>query len=151
MPQDTLKVWSDCEAYTLSIRHHPAELLPKSVETPAKTAPKREYDLRGHKWPIPWAASRKIIMSSSGEKSVGPVLFEKGVCVWGVTQKTQIFRTSEVAPVSDGVYFLQESLFFRKTRIFTTYSTVPTSGIARRDPPRHGDFDAQIFVKNRLM
>ena len=41
--------------------------------------------------------------------------------------------------------------FSKKTRIFTPYSTVPTSGIARRDPPRHGDFDAQIFVKNRLM
>ena len=40
---------------------------PKSIET----APKRKYVLRGHKWPILWAASRKIIMSSSREKSVG--------------------------------------------------------------------------------
>ena len=40
---------------------------------------------------------------------------------------------------------------FQKTRIFTTYSTVPASGIARRDPPRHGDFIAQILVKKGLM
>ena len=57
---------------------HPAELLPKSVENPAETAPKREYDLRGQKWPTPREASRKIITSSSGEKSVGPVLFDLG-------------------------------------------------------------------------
>ena len=64
---------------------HPAELLPKSVENPAtgaenpaETVPWSEYDLRGHKWPIPSGASRKIIMSSSGEKSVGPTFFLRG-------------------------------------------------------------------------
>merc|ERR1712110_1214593 len=31
--------------------------------------------------------------------------------------------------------------FFKKTRIFHTYSTVPASGASRRDPPRHGDLD----------
>ena len=41
--------------------------------------------------------------------------------------------------------------FSKKTRIFTTYSTVPASGTARRDPPRHGDLDAQILVKKGLM
>ena len=41
--------------------------------------------------------------------------------------------------------------FSKKTRVFTTYSTVPASGIARRDPPRHGDLDAQILVKKGLM
>ena len=41
--------------------------------------------------------------------------------------------------------------FYQKARIFTTYSTVPTSGTARRDPPRHGDLDAQILVKKGLM
>ena len=55
---------------------HPVELLPKFVDNPAETAPKREYELRGRKWPIPWPARSKIIMSSSGEKSVGPVLFD---------------------------------------------------------------------------
>ena len=40
---------------------------------------------------------------------------------------------------------------FQKTLIFTTYSTVPASGASRRDPPRHGDFGAQILVKKGLM
>ena len=35
--------------------------------------------------------------------------------------------------------------------IFTTYSTVPTSGIARRDPSRHVDVIIQILTKIRLM
>ena len=40
---------------------------------------------------------------------------------------------------------------FRKTRISTTYSTVPTLGTARRDPPRHVDVIIQILVKIWLM
>ena len=40
---------------------------------------------------------------------------------------------------------------FRKTFIFPTYSTVPASGIARRDPPRHVDVIIQILIKIRLM
>ena len=43
------------------------------------------------------------------------------------------------------------SVFFEKTFIFPTYSTVPASGIARRDPPRHGNFGAQILVTKSLM
>ena len=38
---------------------------------------------------------------------------------------------------------------FPKKRIFITYSTVLASGIARRDPPRRGDLDAQILVKKK--
>ena len=41
--------------------------------------------------------------------------------------------------------------FSKKTCIFTPYSTVPTSGIARRDPSRHVDVIIQILVKIRLM
>ena len=45
----------------------------------------------------------------------------------------------------------QEPLFseriVRKTFIFPTYSTVPASGIARRDPPRHVDVVMQILIK----
>ena len=44
-----------------------------------------------------------------------------------------------------GVYFS------KKTRVFTTYSIVPASGIARRDPPRHVDVITQILIKIRLM
>ena len=94
---------------------HPAELLPKSVENPAETAPKREYDLRGHKWPIPWAASRKIIMSSSGDMPVGPVLFEKGR--GGVSQKKRISRISQVAPVTEKNIF-QKTHFLKKDLCF---------------------------------
>ena len=38
--------------------------------------------------------------------------------------------------------------FFAKQKMFRH---VPASGTARRDPPRHGDFDAQILVKKGLM
>ena len=38
-------------------------------------------------------------MSSSGEKSVGPVLFD--LCRGGVSQKSRIFRISQVAPGSE--------------------------------------------------
>ena len=41
--------------------------------------------------------------------------------------------------------------FSKKTRVFPTYSTVPASGIARRDPPRHVDVIIQILIKIRLM
>ena len=41
--------------------------------------------------------------------------------------------------------------YYKNTRIFTTDSTVPTSGIARRDPSRHVDVIIQILVKIRLM
>ena len=41
--------------------------------------------------------------------------------------------------------------YFSKKNIFPTYSTVPASGASRRDPPRHGDFGAQILVKKGLM
>ena len=41
--------------------------------------------------------------------------------------------------------------FFRKTVILPTYSIVPASGIARRDPPRHVDVIIQILIKIRLM
>ena len=57
---------------------HLAELLPTSAQKTAETVPKREYDLRGQKWPTPRAASRKIITYSSGDMPVAPVLFEKG-------------------------------------------------------------------------
>ena len=40
---------------------------------------------------------------------------------------------------------------YLKTHVFTTYSTAPTSGIARRDPPRHVDVSIQILIKSRLM
>ena len=43
------------------------------------------------------------------------------------------------------------AVFFKKTNIFTAYSTVPASGASRRDPPRHGDFGAQILDKTGLM
>ena len=36
---------------------------------------------------------------------------------------------------------------FKQKRIITTYSAVPTSGIARRDPPRHVDVIIQIRIK----
>ena len=39
----------------------------------------------------------------------------------------------------------------KKTCIFITYSTGPTSGIARRDPPRHVDVIIQILIKIWLM
>ena len=41
--------------------------------------------------------------------------------------------------------------FFPTTSIFTAYSSVPASGIARRDPPRHVDVIIQILIKIRLM
>ena len=41
--------------------------------------------------------------------------------------------------------------FPKKKHIFIPYSTVPTSGIARRDPPRHVDVIIQILVKIRCM
>ena len=40
---------------------------------------------------------------------------------------------------------------FRKNVILPTYSIVPASGIARRDPPRHVDVIIQILIKIRLM
>ena len=43
------------------------------------------------------------------------------------------------------------SYFQKKTNNFITDSTVPTSGIARRDPPRHVDVIIQILVKIRCM
>ena len=41
--------------------------------------------------------------------------------------------------------------FLQKSRIFTVYSKVAATGVSRRDPPRHGDLDAQILVKKGLM
>ena len=41
--------------------------------------------------------------------------------------------------------------FSKNNFISPTYSTVPASGASRRDPPRHGDFGAQILVKKGLM
>ena len=42
-------------------------------------------------------------------------------------------------------------VIFKSTSIFTTYSAVPTSGIARRDPSRHVDVIIQILIKIRCM
>ena len=97
---------------------HPAELIPKSVEHPAETAPKREYDLRGHKWAIPWAASRKIIMLSSRDMPVGPVLFEKGR---GGQSKTRIFRISQVFHVTEKICS-GKYIFSRKRPLFEKLS-----------------------------
>ncbi len=41
--------------------------------------------------------------------------------------------------------------FFKKTSIFTVYSKVTATGVSRRDPPRHGVFGGQIFVKKGIM
>ena len=41
--------------------------------------------------------------------------------------------------------------FLKQIRIFTVYSTVPASGVSRRDPPRRDDFGGQISVKKGLL
>ena len=52
------------------------------------------------------------------------------------------------------IFFRKNIIFemehFQKPFIFPTYSTVPASGIARRDPPRHVVVVIPSFIKIRF-
>ena len=48
---------------------NPAELASKSAENQTDTVPKPEFDLRGHRWPLPWAAFRKSLCRALGRSA----------------------------------------------------------------------------------